>query len=901
MTAKKNTKKKRSIATKLVTRRSASTRSKARARIQKITQQPVKQKMSASKIQALRLKQLLSVSWGRVYELVAVLVLLGTTAWWALLGARLQQVNADQLVDTYLFGHGSTLHDAIFPGAHTFLFKWPLFFGMNVAHTSPLVFELCTIALCLVAVGFFAFVLWRINQRSAVFGTLCLALASVLLLVPAVPYAGALLPVNMAMLTTRNIEYVFFLGSLILLIRSPRIKSVGFWLAVTMLGLLIASDKLFLSLSVGGGIISLLFYVIAKRKEEVRVTGMWLVVVALAVVSSTVLLQILSATGLTHITAGQSATPYALTHELKQLVLGVIFGVMGLGTNFGANPAYDAAVLRTIPTLLKERLFSLALVGYVANILTFGIGMYAAVCVVLTSARRRAAQAAPVDTPAQLAVLLLAASIAAFGSFVVTNHYYFVDARYLTVTLFAVFVALATWLRGRQLKRAWWIALATGLACAAISGVWAAGHMYRQQEQALADVGERTILIQHALSHHPVSTVVGDYWRVLPLKDGSVHQDMHIMPLDGCAQPRVSLTSTAWRPDLARHSFAYLLSFDKSLTNYPNCTIKQVIDAYGRPNASTLIAGTVTQPKEVLLYYDHGIDKNVAVHITVRQATAVVLPITPEQLPTPTCDYTLMNVVAHQDDDLLFLSPDLLHDIDAGHCVRTVYITAGDAGHDKLYWQSRERGSEAAYDSQLGNKAIWEQRTLKLNNHEFITVANPRDNPRVSLLFLRLPDGNIRGQGFSASNFESLQQLEAGGIVDLHAVDSQSEYTLDDLSAALVQLMSIYRPVAIHTQAPYSPGDMFKDHSDHMAVGRITESAHAQYDPSGAVPIDYYFGYPIRAFAPNVPDGDMQRKANAFFAYARFDGGVCRTLATCDEHSYYGAFLWRQYNGNTPR
>jgi hypothetical protein len=39
-----------------------------------------------------------------------------------------------------------------------------------------------------------------------------------------------------------------------------------------------------------------------------------------------------------------------------------------------------------------------------------------------------------------------------------------------------------------------------------------------------------------------------------------------------------------------------------------------------------------------------------------------------------------MNIVAHEDDDILFLSPDLVHDIRHGRCVRTVFVTAGDAG-----------------------------------------------------------------------------------------------------------------------------------------------------------------------------------------------------------------------------
>ena len=39
-----------------------------------------------------------------------------------------------------------------------------------------------------------------------------------------------------------------------------------------------------------------------------------------------------------------------------------------------------------------------------------------------------------------------------------------------------------------------------------------------------------------------------------------------------------------------------------------------------------------------------------------------------------------LNVVAHEDDDLLFLSPDLLHVIQAGGSVRTIFVTAGDDG-----------------------------------------------------------------------------------------------------------------------------------------------------------------------------------------------------------------------------
>ena len=44
-----------------------------------------------------------------------------------------------------------------------------------------------------------------------------------------------------------------------------------------------------------------------------------------------------------------------------------------------------------------------------------------------------------------------------------------------------------------------------------------------------------------------------------------------------------------------------------------------------------------------------------------------------------------MNIVAHADDDILFLSPDLLDTIDEGGCVRTVYVTAGNDDRSAAY------------------------------------------------------------------------------------------------------------------------------------------------------------------------------------------------------------------------
>jgi hypothetical protein len=54
-------------------------------------------------------------------------------------------------------------------------------------------------------------------------------------------------------------------------------------------------------------------------------------------------------------------------------------------------------------------------------------------------------------------------------------------------------------------------------------------------------------------------------------------------------------------------------------------------------------------------------------------------------------------IVAHQDDDLLFMNPEILSRIAAGDDVHVVYLTAGDDDVLSSYWMGREKGLLNAY------------------------------------------------------------------------------------------------------------------------------------------------------------------------------------------------------------
>jgi LmbE family N-acetylglucosaminyl deacetylase/putative flippase GtrA len=835
----------------------------------------------------------------RTYLVLSLLVLFATTLLWSLLGAHLQQSNADQLVNSRLFDSRATFQNAIFPDQHSFLIKWPLFYLIRLFNYTPAASVWITALAVLLTVGAFVYLLWRIEKRPLALGTLCLLLASVLLLVPTQPYAGGLLPVNMAMLATRNLEYILYIAGLVCLVKAPGLRSKQFGWAVVLLGLLVASDRLFLSVGIVGGLLAMVCYVSYKQWELAGLTARWLLAVAAAGLGAVMVAALMNHAHFTHLTGNQTG-PYGLAQGAKSVVLGVIFAAGGLLTNFGANPAYDATTFHQIPHSLFGHLLSPAGPAYLINVSVLCFCLYIGGRFLFGTLRAQESKISGIPAVRQLSTLLLWSAIAVIGLFIAANHYHQVDARYLTLCLFALFVVLAGWLRPRRLDAELVVVCLPVFLFGIVCGVIGSVHTYSIQKQALSGVNRRNEIVAQTLASHHVTVVVGDYWRVLPVQSLSTNHQQQVMPLEGCTRPRSVLTSQSWQPDLHHTSFAYLLSFDKGLTDYPQCNLQQVVKAYGIPNSSALIDGSLAHPKELLLFYDRGTHfPKVAPSPT--QTLAAVLPISLEDLTHTSCQVpTVMNIVAHQDDDLLFMNPDLQHDISAGNCIRSIYLTAGDAGGNQLYWLSREQGSEAAYSEMTGSKAAWMHRTVRLPGGQFITVANPRGNGKISLIFIHLPDGNLNGQGFGASHHESLDGLEAKHINKLQAVDGQSSYTDKQLTDAITELMHTYQPAEIHTQSNYA-GDQYKDHSDHRATGRLAVQAYRQYEAQQfndavTIPLVFYMGYPVHQFPANVSGQDLQAKEAAFTAYAAFDNGVCHSLQGCQQNSVYGIYLARQYH-----
>ncbi|GAB1640644.1 hypothetical protein KRMM14A1259_10670 [Krasilnikovia sp. MM14-A1259] len=261
-----------------------------------------------------------------------------------------------------------------------------------------------------------------------------------------------------------------------------------------------------------------------------------------------------------------------------------------------------------------------------------------------------------------------------------------------------------------------------------------------------------------------------------------------------------------------------------------------------------------------------------------------------EAVPTPTtataaCPTSLV-VVAHQDDDLLFINPDVSRDIAAGRCLTTVFVTAGDAGRNRTYWRGRETGAEAAYAAMAGRPARWATDRLAVGDHT-LSRATLRGTG-ITLLFLRLPDG----RGYAKHHYETVRKLLRGNIGQIHAIDGSATYTARSLTDTLTAIMNIYQPAMIRTLdyiGEYGDGD----HGDHHSAAYLTYAAHLAYRTTHR--ISGYQGYRIADRPVNLSPEDRDTKLRYFLAYAPHDPRVCQAEPVCMS-SIYGPRFARRYS-----
>jgi hypothetical protein len=243
-------------------------------------------------------------------------------------------------------------------------------------------------------------------------------------------------------------------------------------------------------------------------------------------------------------------------------------------------------------------------------------------------------------------------------------------------------------------------------------------------------------------------------------------------------------------------------------------------------------------------------------------------------------------VVAHQDDDVLFMNPDIQRSIDAGHTVKTVYLTAGanTCTHSTSYYLEREAGAMAAYALMAGVSDYW-----TLMEDRSVREIKLAGRAHINLVFFRLPIGGIDGS-VCTEDGANLRTLWSADAQTITALDGSAVYTKSQLVEALVHLIRQFHPDRIGTldssglngsgQDPSGTGMVytdtglcdFYDNSDHYYSAIFALAAEAAYGRPHF--FRRYRGYNIGNEAPNVSGQDLTRKQSVFRAYAEHDVAI---------------------------
>jgi LmbE family N-acetylglucosaminyl deacetylase len=253
----------------------------------------------------------------------------------------------------------------------------------------------------------------------------------------------------------------------------------------------------------------------------------------------------------------------------------------------------------------------------------------------------------------------------------------------------------------------------------------------------------------------------------------------------------------------------------------------------------------------------------------------------------------VLNVVAHEDDDLLFMSPPLLQFIGRGDSITTLFLTAGDDGLDAAYWQGREEGAKAAYASMIGGAVSWTETTAMPGTGAAGPATATASRGSVGLIFVRLPDGNVDGSGFPSTGQVSLKKLLAGDITTMTTVDGVRSYSPAELRATIAGVVTEVAPDLVMLQdfIHADAGPAWSDHADHLAGSVFAFWAVAQAGVHAVVTA--WEGYQAGSSeAPNISNASLlSAKQATFAAYYAHDDMVVPTAA--DWATTYGAWLQR--------
>jgi LmbE family N-acetylglucosaminyl deacetylase len=290
---------------------------------------------------------------------------------------------------------------------------------------------------------------------------------------------------------------------------------------------------------------------------------------------------------------------------------------------------------------------------------------------------------------------------------------------------------------------------------------------------------------------------------------------------------------------------------------------------------------------------------------------------------------SVLAILAHPDDDLLFMEPDMKQDYELPST--TVYVTGGDStthgDQEKgtefpdpcAYSNSRFEGLRAAHARGVQG-ATWTKTAISVNGRT-IEEDTLDQRPTTKLVFLRLHEAGNGHFKSGEDGFYNIYDLfvdpkaglreksegtdPADGGNDCDPQYANQYYTHDDLLKTLTDLMARYQASTVLSLDP-NVGYNYVRNIDHIGVSRFVGAAsQGWHGPGGRghLLLRDYRTYTISVDPANLDPVNSADKENEFLTYLGPDRGDIpgRYHGTYDPEPnpkdpvFYGAWVHREY------
>ncbi|MEU9100643.1 PIG-L family deacetylase [Streptomyces sp. NPDC048361] len=273
---------------------------------------------------------------------------------------------------------------------------------------------------------------------------------------------------------------------------------------------------------------------------------------------------------------------------------------------------------------------------------------------------------------------------------------------------------------------------------------------------------------------------------------------------------------------------------------------------------------------------------------------------------------SVMQIMAHPDDDLFFMNPDTGQSLRSGRPVTSVYVTSGEAdgvnapsakkgtrrpkADRAAYSEARQNGIRGAYAQMAtGDRAAsWTRSSIPTAGGGTAELDTLDARPAIHLVWMQLRESETI-LGDQPHSLRGLWNGKTPVLTSQLASGSPTRpftYTKDQLVKALAGLMTRFHPTHVRTMDPTpsldgEPGKII-DHQDHIFSARFAQAALQEYGRSANHPdftVQSYFGYNTSHLPHTLTKAAADAKAGIVetYAWTDADDNYCASAAGCGD------------------